>query len=195
MPDGDLTRRRLVGAALATGAAAALPDSAQALPDRRGRRARGTRRADVAVVGAGFAGLTAARRIAAAGHSVLVLEARDRVGGRAHNLKLPGGGVSERGATFAGPTQDHILARVVCDNLTVRRRRATAATPPALAGRTAYPPALPAARDQLTQRLGQGALTKVTAVYDKPFWREKGLNGTAVSTDTLVSATFDDSPP
>jgi monoamine oxidase len=38
--------------------------------------------ADVCVIGAGYAGLTAARRIAQAGRSVLVLEARDRVGGR-----------------------------------------------------------------------------------------------------------------
>src|SRR4029079_13977730 len=58
-----------------------------------------------------------------------------------------------------------------------------------------YHPALPAARDQLTQRLGQGTLTKVTAVYDTPFWRHQGLTGTAVSADGLVNATFDDSSP
>ena len=44
------------------------------------------------------------------------------------------------------------------------------------AGSTTRPP-LPAARDQLTQRLGQGTLTKVTAVYDTPFWRAQGLTG------------------
>jgi len=68
------------------------------------------------------------------------------------------------------------------------------AVPPALAGRIDYEPLLGFQRDQLTQRLGQGSLTKVDAAYDKPWWREKGLNGTAVSTDGLVSATFDDSP-
>ena len=41
----------------------------------------------------------------------------------------------------------------------------------------------------------QGTLIKVTAVYDKPFWRDDGLNGQAVSLDGPVNATFDDSPP
>jgi monoamine oxidase len=36
---------------------------------------------------------------------------------------------------------------------------------------------------------------KVAAVYDKPFWRDDGLNGTALSLNGPVSATFDDSPP
>jgi len=52
----------------------------------------------------GFAGLTAARALVRAGRSVIVLEARNRVGGRALNYALPGGEVSERGATFVGPT-------------------------------------------------------------------------------------------
>ena len=66
---------------------------------------------DVVIVGAGFAGLMAARQIAKKGHSVIVLEARHRVGGRVENHHLPGGAVSERGGTFIGPTQDH-LARI-----------------------------------------------------------------------------------
>ena len=56
-------------------------------------------------------------------------------------------------------------------------------------------PAAALGRDQLTQRLPQGTLTKVTAVYDRPFWRDQGLTGTSVCTDGFVKATFDDSAP
>jgi monoamine oxidase len=45
------------------------------------------------------------------------------------------------------------------------------------------------------QRYGQGTLTKVAAVYNRPFWRDAGLTGTALDTGSPVSATFDDSPP
>lgn len=65
---------------------------------------------DVVVIGAGISGLVAARGLAEAGRSVLVLEARDRVGGRVLNHALPNGAVTEAGAAFVGPTQDHILA-------------------------------------------------------------------------------------
>src|ERR1700710_954461 len=41
---------------------------------------------DVIVVGAGMAGLSAARELAGQGRSVLVLEGRDRIGGRMHTL-------------------------------------------------------------------------------------------------------------
>ena len=116
MPDGgrereeQLTRRGLIGAGAAAGAAAALSRVPGA--EARQRQKKGKRRrklhADVVVVGAGFAGLTAALRLKQAGKSVIVLEARDRVGGRAHNAPIPGGQITERGAAFIGPTQDHI---------------------------------------------------------------------------------------
>ena len=46
---------------------------------------------DVVVVGAGAAGLAAARRLTATSLSVMVLEARSRIGGRAHSLTTPEG--------------------------------------------------------------------------------------------------------
>lgn len=69
-----------------------------------------TNRRDVLVVGAGLAGLTAARTLRAAGHTVQVLEARDRVGGRTVDHDLGDGHVVEAGGQFVGPTQDHILS-------------------------------------------------------------------------------------
>jgi len=377
-----ITRRRFVAGTLTTGAAAALPAAAEAAKHKRKPKRPSTgsvRRADVVIVGAGFAGLTAARRLRQAGRSVIVMEARDRVGGRVWNHDLGGGHISERGGTFVGPTQDRMLAlikelgmstfptfddgndvyvagstkltysdtgplgtappdpstaaetaavvaqldqmstsvpvdapweassaaqwesytldrwvkensaspnfqalvplatrpifgmeprelsllfvlfyiassgdeqnpgtfernfdtrggaqqnrvvggsqtiglkiaaalgsRVVLsspvrrivqggsgvtvysDQVTVKAKQAIVAIPPALAGRIDYEPLLPYQRDQLTQRYSQGTLTKVAAVYDTPFWRSQGLNGTAVDTGGPVSATFDDSPP
>ncbi|MGZ4330087.1 MAG: flavin monoamine oxidase family protein [Solirubrobacteraceae bacterium] len=102
-PTRGVTRRGLIAGAAASGAAAALWDPARA-------DAATPTSADVVVVGAGFAGLTAARLIQHAGRSVVVLEARDRVGGRVWNHDLGGGKVSERGGTFVGPTQDHVMA-------------------------------------------------------------------------------------
>ncbi len=371
------TRRRLVAGALATGAAAALPDAAWA-GRRHQPRDRRTRRADVVVVGAGLAGLTAARQLTRAGRSVVVLEARDRPGGRVQNKALGGGRVSERGGAFVGPTQDHVVAlgagygigtfktydsgdnlyfqdggrlaypsdgpsgsapldpvlipdlvqtvggldelaaavpvdrpwkapraaqqdsqtlqtwleanaltpqfrdlasaavrpifgaeprelsllftlfyiaasgdethpgtfernfntaggaqesrfvggsyaivralahelgrrvaygtpvrrvhqhgrdvEVVSDRVTVKARRAIVAVPPTLAGRIAFRPNLAPAHDALFQRVPQGRLLKVAAVYRSPFWRDAGLTGQVLSTATYVSATFDDSP-
>jgi monoamine oxidase len=380
IPMTETTRRRFVAGALTTGAAAALPAAADAKKKHKPAKAKQqrTRTADVCVVGAGFAGLTAARDLVNAGKSVVVLEARGVVGGRVQNHELGGGLVSERGGTFVGPTQDHMLdlakelgvdtfdtydtgdnvyiadgnrmtysdtgptgtappdptilpdlalvvqnldqmsttvpidapwtapkatdwdgqtletwvkansvnpkfqrltalatrpifgaeprelsllfvlfyiaasgnetnpgtfernfdtrnggqmwrfaggsqqialriaaqlgrrvvlrspvrritqsggrVTVASDRYSVNCRRVIVAIPPTLAGRIDYHPILPPERDQLTQRYGQGTLTKVAAVYDKPFWRDKGLTGQAVSIDGLVSATFDDSP-
>jgi monoamine oxidase len=389
-PDKDVTRRRFVTGTLASGAAAAaVPAAAEARTKRRTKSTGPhTRHADVVIVGAGFAGLAAARNIAAKHRSVIVLEARDRVGGRVWNHELPGGQVSERGGTFIGPTQDYVSAlakelgigtfntydtgddvyvadgqrstysdtgvtgtapldpeilvplativeagldpmsqsvpidapweapnaaewdgqtlesylkaqptsnqrfmevaaaatrpifgaeprelsllftlfyiaasgdeknpgtfernfdtrggaqqlrfvggsqriattvaeqlggasrrtggRVVLgspvrrivqgnhgvtvysDRLTVKAKQVIVAIPPTLAGRIYFDPILPFERDQLTQRYGQGTLTKVAVIYKTPFWREAGLTGTAIATAGPVSATFDDSPP
>jgi monoamine oxidase len=67
-------------------------------------------RADIVVVGARLAGLAAARDLVAAGRSVVLLEARDRVGGRTLNHTLDDGLVVELGGQWVGPAQDRILA-------------------------------------------------------------------------------------
>ncbi|HWE15241.1 MAG TPA: flavin monoamine oxidase family protein [Solirubrobacteraceae bacterium] len=383
----EITRRRFVAGTLVGGAAAAVPAAAEA----RARHKKHTHKAkhkkhkraashsaDVIVVGAGFAGLTAARNIVKAGKSVIVLEARDRVGGRVWNHDLGRGQVSERGGTFVGPTQDYLMAlagelgvgtfptydtgndvymadgqrttysdtgplgtappdpltlaevtadvelldqmstgvpvdapwtasnassydgqtleswmdthsvtprfkelvsaatrpifgaeprelsmlfvlfyiaasgdeknagtfernfdtrsgaqmsrflggsqtiafkivdqlgkrvvlnapvrsitqsgggvSVLAGTTTYKGKQVIVAIPPVLAGRIDYDPILPLERDQLTQRYGQGTLTKVGAVYQTPFWRDQGLTGQSLATGGPVSATFDDSP-
>src|SRR5215218_4415245 len=69
-----------------------------------------THEADLVVVGAGLAGLAAAREAVASGASVVVVEARDRVGGRVLNHDLGGGAVVELGGQWIGPTQDRLAA-------------------------------------------------------------------------------------
>jgi monoamine oxidase len=79
-------------------------------------------RADVVIVGAGVAGLAAARRLAEAGASVVLLEARDRIGGRIHTVRDPRTPLPiELGAEFVHGSAPEVvrIARenklVICD--------------------------------------------------------------------------------
>lgn len=81
--------------------------------------------ADVVVLGAGFAGVTAARDLQEAGMRAVVLEARDRIGGRTWYREMPGAGVSVEygGMFFSRGTQPHLAAEI--------ERYGIAVTPPA----------------------------------------------------------------
>lgn len=83
---------------------------------------------------------------------------------------------------------------VVSDQVTAAAQDVVVAIPPPLASRIVYDPLLPPERDQLTQRLAMGNLTKVEAFYRKPWWRDKGLTGAAVSDTGPAKTTFDVSP-
>jgi monoamine oxidase len=378
MPLPDISRRGLFGGAAAAGvamAAGAGAADATTAGSASSAGSRSQRTADVVVVGAGLAGLATARAVQAAGRSVVVLEARDRVGGRTLSHPLPNGHVGDIGGTWIGPTQDRIAALakevgvhafaqpdngkqvyyaqgrrqtykdtgplgtappdptiiadvalvvklldqmakqvpidkpweapkalewdqqtldswlrqhttnpetlkvaggalealvgaearelsllftvsyisratngsapgtferlidtrggaqaarfvegaqeisvrvanalgssvifsspvraieqdaqgvvVLSDNVLVRAKQAVVAVPPTLAGRIYYEPELPWRRDQLTQRFAQGALIKIAAYYDRPWWRDKGLTGAAVSDTGPARITFD----
>ena len=64
---------------------------------------------DVCVVGAGYAGLTAAWRLHQAGRSVVMLEARDRVGGRIWTCPLADGSPVDRGGAWLAPGHEAIF--------------------------------------------------------------------------------------
>jgi monoamine oxidase len=88
-----------------TGASASASSSSSA-----SESSQTSRQVDFAIVGAGFAGLTAARELVAQGRSVVVLEARDRVGGRVLNHPVGNGVITEVGGEYIGPTMDRLAA-------------------------------------------------------------------------------------
>lgn len=77
---------------------------------------------------------------------------------------------------------------------TVRARRVVVAVPPRLAAEIRFEPKLPHSREAALRDLPMGSIIKVSAVYDRPFWRDRGLSGRSITTRGLVTATFDNSP-
>ncbi len=74
-------------------------------------------------------------------------------------------------------------------------RAAILAVPPNLTAAIRFRPALPAWRLRLEQGLSQGSVTKILAVYERPFWREEGLSGQGFAPYELVRELYDNSPP
>ena len=83
---------------------------------------------------------------------------------------------------------------VESDRAIVNAKRVIVAIPPTLCQRIVFSPALPAARDRLTQNWPMGSVVKCEAVYDRPFWRDEGLTGQVVSDASPVKITFDNTP-
>lgn len=79
----------------------------------------------------------------------------------------------------------------IADGMTVRARQAILAVPPILYSRISFVPALPRLQHQMHQHLSMGFVIKVHAVYDRPFWREQGLSGTAFSPYELSHEAYD----
>jgi monoamine oxidase len=84
---------------------------------------------------------------------------------------------------------------VESDRASVRAEAVIVTVPPALRGRIEYVPALPPVHDGLSQRMPMGSVIKCHAVYEAPFWREKGLNGRAESDRGPCRITCDNSSP
>jgi putrescine oxidase len=77
------------------------------------------------------------------------------------------------------------------DSMTVHARYAILAHAPVLYSRIQFVPALPRRQHQLHQHISMGFVIKVHAVYDRPFWREQGLSGTAFSPYELSHEAYD----
>ena len=87
------------------------------------------------------------------------------------------------GAGVVATTEEH----------TVRARFAILAHAPVLYSRISFVPPLPRRQHQLHQHLSMGFVIKVHAVYETPFWRDKGLSGTAFSPYELTHEAYDNS--
>lgn len=117
LPPPALTRRELLSGLAGIGAGATLAACGNSpLPDA-GAAGNASESTEVVVIGAGLAGLMAARELVAAGRQVLVLEARERVGGRTLNHPVTAAGakpgtIVEVGGQWVGPTQDVVLQTI-----------------------------------------------------------------------------------
>jgi putrescine oxidase len=79
----------------------------------------------------------------------------------------------------------------IADGMTVRARFAIVALAPNLYSRISFVPSLPRLQHQMHQHISMGFVIKVHAVYDRPFWREQGLSGTAFSPYELSHEAYD----
>jgi monoamine oxidase len=123
---------------------------------------------------------------------------QDRIAGGTQEIALALSRQLRRRVVTRSPVRRIVSGRgyvdVVSDRYVNRARQVIVALPPTLAGRIQYEPALPALRDGLTQRLPQGHMVKVQAIYSRPFWRDDGLNGASVCDVGPLNITFDSSP-
>lgn len=77
---------------------------------------------------------------------------------------------------------------------TYQAKKIIIAIPPILIPRIKFTPELPINKRQLFERMPMGNVFKTFAVYENPFWREKNLNGLAVTNNGFTTVTFDNSP-
>lgn len=83
---------------------------------------------------------------------------------------------------------------VESNSMVVNCRRVAVCVPPPLANEIQYDPSLPDERCRFLSNVQMGSCIKFHAAYPEPFWRERGLNGQAVSDKDVVGLTYDNSP-
>lgn len=107
LPTMSPTRRSMLSMAVAGAMAPVLAGAAQ----RNAKQEAAPGAYEAIIIGAGFAGLTAARELTQLGHKVLILEARDRVGGRTHTEQFAGH-AADLGGTWVHWAQGNIWAEI-----------------------------------------------------------------------------------
>ncbi|WP_205471820.1 NAD(P)/FAD-dependent oxidoreductase [Nocardioides sp. SYSU D00038] len=88
-------------------------------------------------------------------------------------------------------TYDDAGARVATAGRSIACRHVLVAVPPTLVGRIGFDPPLPALHQQMRQHQSFGIVIKVHPTYERPFWRDAGLSGTAFSPYALVHEAYD----
>ncbi|MFL5824498.1 MAG: flavin monoamine oxidase family protein [Solirubrobacteraceae bacterium] len=183
-----VSRRQLVIGAGATAAGAVLGDADAALARRHPQR-----RVDVVVVGAGLAGLTTATDLVRAGHSVVVLEARRRVGGRTLNHPVGHGDVVEAGGQWVGPGQDRILARAKALGIRTFKTHTKGAQVFDYQGKQTHftgliPPLPPADAQDFGKLLGKIIQLQDTVPLEQPWTARNGRSLDAQTAETFKLA-------
>jgi monoamine oxidase len=122
---------------------------------------------------------------------------QDRIAGGAQALALGlAASLGERvmlGAPVRRIENGDAGVRVLAEGVEVEARQAIVAVPPAIAARIEFDPVMPE-RLRLAERMRPGLLSKCLALYERPFWRDDGLSGEAVTDIGPVTLTFDCSP-
>ncbi len=118
------------------------------------------------------------------GSQLIAIRLADRLGDRVL-LSAPA-----RDVRWSGQCVD-----IEANDIRVHARAVIVAVPPNLTATIHFHPALPAWRQRLVQALSQGSINKVLAVYERPFWRERGLSGQGFAPHELVRELYDNSPP
>lgn len=75
-----------------------------------------------------------------------------------------------------------------------RYRAVLFAVPPPAARKILFSPPRSTSRERLLQALKMGRVIKIQVVYQRPYWRERGLSGQVMSNSYPLSYTIDNSP-
>ncbi len=99
------------------------------------------------------------------------------------------------GAPVSAISQDAKAVTVVSDKGSWQADYAVVALPLPLSSRIRYQPALPPDRDALSQEMPMGSIIKMWLAYERPFWRDHGMNGLMFTDTPPCSAISEASPP